>query len=266
MKRFRYPLRPRSRYPPPREGALPPARSFLTPRRSAGSRCGCRGRPPQRVDCGASRDPKQNVSAARLRVGVAPCTLSIWCAMRPSCGLRCPAVPSPVLVAMTRRARSWRVSSLWSVVWLPAAGRDAAAAVATLAVRTRFDGSGSRDHGSHRLTSMGVNPRRTTVTRNFDCSVVKASIRSGTVRLIGGHHGAAVPRHHRFQYICPRYVAADPSVRLAISASVGGLLPFSACGVCAIARQRVKIASPVDPTCPLPVRALRAVSAACPSC
>ena len=34
--------------------------------------------------------------------------------------------------------------------------------------------------------------------------------------VIGGHHGAAVPRHHRYQYIRPRHDGADPSVYLAI--------------------------------------------------
>jgi hypothetical protein len=58
----------------------------------------------------------------------------------------------------------------------------------------------------------GLTQRRTTVNRNSDCSVVKASIRLGTVLVIGGHHGAAVPRHHRYQYIRPRHDGADPSV------------------------------------------------------
>ena len=48
--------------------------------------------------------------------------------------------------------------------------------------------------------------------RNSDCSVVKASIRLGTVRVIGGHHGAAVPRHSRYHHIHPRHVGADPNV------------------------------------------------------
>ena len=106
--------------------------------------------------------------------------------------------------------------------------------------------------------------------RNSDCSVVKASFRLGTVRVIGGHHGAAVPRHHRYQYIHPRHVGADPSVYL-------GCLSwqppaFSACGVCAIARQPVGIARlPVAcrcRPCSRPARsrcALPAVSVACPS-
>ena len=99
----------------------------------------------------------------------------------------------------------------------------------------------------HELTQ-----RRTTVNRNSDCSVVKASIRLGTVRVIGGHHGAAVPRHHRYQYIHPRHVGADPSVYLGCLSWRPSA--FSACGVCAIARQPVGIAR-LPVAGPLPVRA-----------
>jgi hypothetical protein len=83
-------------------------------------------------------------------------------AMRPSCGLW--RLAGRVLPAR------WRVtfSTLGVSFVLPAAGRDSAAAVATPAVRTRFDGSGSHDHRSP--NPHGLTQRRTTVTRNFDCS------------------------------------------------------------------------------------------------
>ena len=97
----------------------------------------------------------------------------------------------------------------------------------------------------------GLTQRRTTVNRNSDCSVVKASIRLGTVRVIGGHHGAAVPRHHRYQYIHPRHAGADPSVYLGCLSWRPSA--FSACDVCAIARQPVGMARlPVAPGLPAP--------------
>jgi len=113
----------------------------------------------------------------------------------------------------------------------------------------------------HELTQ-----RRTTVNRNSDCSVVKASIRLGTVRVIGGHHGAAVPRHHRYQYIRPRHVGADPSVYLGCLSWRPSA--FSACGVCAIARQpvgaRLAVACGVA-RCSRPARSRCARCLPCPS-